>query len=168
MAEDNDQRRPDQTEDSGHWQGRDRRVNPASNADKSQIFQNYREIERRQYQRQQSQDQIEDQAVRDLLSRAGWVADNEHDQREFGELMDWLRGLKKGDFNTLLVWARDAKARMDAEKAAHDRMVARRSVFLAWLGGGVFMSVFAFFLPSWWDAISGPVSRLWAAVRRLL
>src|ERR1700689_3687491 len=140
-----------------------------ANPPRSEVLRQYREVERRQASadatfRSVRQDQIEDQAVRDLLARAGWVADNEHDQREFGELMDWLRGLKKGDFNTLLVWARDAKARMDAEKAAHDRLVARGSVFLAGLGGGIFMSGVAFFLPAWWDV----VSRWWAAIRRAL
>lgn len=93
MAEDDAPRRPDQTDDSGHWQGRERRVNPASNAGKSETFQNYREIERRQYPGDRRE--VQDEAVRDLFLEINVRIGNPESQNRF--IAIWKEAEKRYD-----------------------------------------------------------------------
>jgi len=89
MAEDDAPRRPVQSDDSGYWQGRDRRVNSASNADKSQTFQDYREIERRQYPGRQQSGDDGDEKLRKIFERNGWDADDPATTTLFADWIGW-------------------------------------------------------------------------------
>jgi hypothetical protein len=110
------------------------------NPTRSEVFRRYRELE-------QVQEKVD--AMERLLARGQFVPSDDHDQREFGELMEWVR---------------DARARDEKDKAAHQKAVARRTAVFTSLGGMIAAAAIALFLPDWWQALK----RGWQAIVRLI
>ena|ERR1700689_1551652 len=118
--------------------GTERYKSAPASPDRSEIFRRYQELER-------VQEKLDD--LESLLSRGGFIPSNEHDQREFGDRMAWVRQSMERD---------------ERDKAAHQKIVDRRTKFFAWAGGMMAAGIFSLFLPDWWQAIE----RGWQALRK--
>jgi hypothetical protein len=107
----------------------------------------------------QRQDIIE--AVKEAFARANLFLDNEEDRRDFGEYMSFIRSLKEGDAVDLLAWVRDAKARADAQHAAHEKALGRRAATVYALAPTVLGVIATYFFPTWVDRVWKFVMKVW-------